>query len=238
MVLGTSDRIQSSWSLENRANFGPNFLGQNSVSVLKDWPGLPNPPRILENLLGSAGGALRALWNLVHSRKHAEEPAHKSPKVLQNFGSQAQLSDPASSSPNFKSFFSGRARVFLPLPNFGSVAAVLPCITSDFGPPPPAPKNLPNLTSFSGNIGKGPKIGVVETVVLENGVFVPYRKQVVLTKIGENSDIAFDPQKQGILLLEPPEINENDENGGCHPGKMTVCHKHCFDNPEKEKHQN
>ena len=29
------------------------------------------------------------------------------------------------------------------------------------------------------------KLRVVETVVLENGVFVPYRKQVILTKIGE-----------------------------------------------------
>ena len=29
-----------------------------------------------------------------------------------------------------------------------------------------------------------------------------------------------------------PEIDENDENGGCHPSKMTVCQKHRFDNPE------
>ena len=48
-----------------------------------------------------------------------------------------------------------------------------------------------------------PKVRVVETVVLENGRFVPCRKQVVLTKIGEKSDIAFCPQKQGILLLGP-----------------------------------
>ena len=40
-------------------------------------------------------------------------------------------------------------------------------------------------------------------VVLENGVFVPCRKQVVLTKIGKNSNIAFYPQKQGILFLRP-----------------------------------
>ena len=44
---------------------------------------------------------------------------------------------------------------------------------------------------------------VVETVVLDNGVFVPCRKQVVLTKIGENSDRALYPQKKRILLLEP-----------------------------------
>ena len=41
-------------------------------------------------------------------------------------------------------------------------------------------------------------VRVVETVVLENGRFVPCRKQAVLTKIGENSDIEFDPQKQAI----------------------------------------
>ena len=46
-------------------------------------------------------------------------------------------------------------------------------------------------------------IRVFETVVLENGVFVPCRKQVVLTKIGENSDIAFYPEKLGILLFRP-----------------------------------
>ena len=70
---------------------------------------------------------------------------------------------------------------------------------------------------------------VVETVVLENGRFVPCRKQVVFTKIGENSDSAFCPQKQGIFAPKP---DENDENGGCHPSKMTVCQKHRFDNPD------
>ena len=29
-----------------------------------------------------------------------------------------------------------------------------------------------------------------------------------------------------------PGIDENDENGGCHPSKMTVCQKHCFRHPE------
>ena len=43
----------------------------------------------------------------------------------------------------------------------------------------------------------------VETVVLENSTFVACRKQVVLTKNGENSDSAFYPRKQGILLLGP-----------------------------------
>ena len=44
---------------------------------------------------------------------------------------------------------------------------------------------------------------VFETVVLANGRFVPCRKQVVLTKVGGNADIAFYPQKQGTLLLKP-----------------------------------
>ena len=42
-------------------------------------------------------------------------------------------------------------------------------------------------------------VGVVETVALKNGVFVPCRKQLVLTKIGKNSDSAFCPHKLGIL---------------------------------------
>ena len=41
---------------------------------------------------------------------------------------------------------------------------------------------------------------VVETVVLEKGVVLPPQKQVVLTKIGENSDVSFHPQNQGALL--------------------------------------
>ena len=32
---------------------------------------------------------------------------------------------------------------------------------------------------------------------------------------------------------QTPEIDENDENGGCHPDKMTVCQKHRFDNQSK-----
>ena len=48
-----------------------------------------------------------------------------------------------------------------------------------------------------------PSVRVVKTVFLENGVFVPYRKQVVLTKHGENDDLhSFYPQrKQGAPLL-------------------------------------
>ena len=40
-------------------------------------------------------------------------------------------------------------------------------------------------------------------VVLENGVFVPHRKQVVLTKIGDNSDIAFDPLNKRFYSSDP-----------------------------------
>ena len=56
-----------------------------------------------------------------------------------------------------------------------------------------------NLWKY-GNLGHTARVpqntvGVVETVVLENSVFVPCRNQVVLTKIGEASDIASYPQK-------------------------------------------
>ena len=44
-------------------------------------------------------------------------------------------------------------------------------------------------------------VRIVETVVWENGVFVPCRKQAVLTEIGENSDVAFYPQKPGSWVL-------------------------------------
>ena len=39
------------------------------------------------------------------------------------------------------------------------------------------------------------RVRVVETVFLEDSVLVPCRKQVLLTKIGENSVFAFNPQK-------------------------------------------
>ena len=68
-----------------------------------------------------------------------------------------------------------------------------------------------------------------------NGVFVLCREKVVLTKIGENSDSAFYPQTTRDFAPQTPAIDENDKNGGCHPGKMTVCQKHRydqFDNPD------
>ena len=63
--------------------------------MLKTWAQTCKPPpphpRILQNLWGSAGGFCK---NLSHSRKPAEEPSRRTPKVLQNFGSQAQLPRP------------------------------------------------------------------------------------------------------------------------------------------------
>ena len=68
-------------------------------------------------------------------------------------------------------------------------------------------------------LGETRKLRVVETVVLENGRFVPCRKQVVLTKIGGNSDIAFYPQKQGILLLKPRKSTKMTKMAGVTPTK-------------------
>ena len=62
-----------------------------------------------------------------------------------------------------------------------------------------------------------PQFRVVETVVLENGVFVPCRKQVVVTKIGEHSDIAFYPLKQGILFLRPGHRRKWRKRGRASP---------------------
>ena len=80
------------------------------------------------------------------------------------------------------------------------------------------------------------KIRVVDTVVLENGRFVPCRKQVVLTKIGENSDIAFCPQKQEILLLRIWKSTKMTKMAGVRKkieGAELFCHcfpyiKQCF----------
>ena len=46
-------------------------------------------------------------------------------------------------------------------------------------------------------------IRVVKTVFLENGVFVPYRKQVVLTKNGENADLHSTHKNKGLRSSEP-----------------------------------
>ena len=73
-------------------------------------------------------------------------------------------------------------------------------------------------------------IRVAKMVFLANGVFVPYRKQVVLTKNGEN-DGSFYPQKQGVALLRARKTDENDENGGCPSDKTRGLPKTGFSPP-------
>ena len=46
-------------------------------------------------------------------------------------------------------------------------------------------------------------VRVVKTVFLENGVFVPYRKQVVLTKNGENDDLHSTHKNKRSRSSEP-----------------------------------
>ena len=67
---------------------------------------------------------------------------------------------------------------------------------------------------------------------LENGVFAPNRKQVVLTENGENDDLHSAHKNKGFCP-QNPENDENDENGGCHSGKTRVYQKRGFHNPEK-----
>ena len=69
---------------------------------------------------------------------------------------------------------------------------------------------------------------VVKTVFLENGLFDPYRKQVVLTK---NDDLHSTHKTRGCAP-QSPETDENDENGGCPSDKTRVCQKHRFRHPD------
>ena len=62
---------------------------------------------------------------------------------------------------------------------------------------------------------------VVETVILENSVSSP----------AENRWF-WQTKKAKGFAPRTPEIDENDSNGGCHSGKITVCQKHRFDNPD------
>ena len=50
-------------------------------------------------------------------------------------------------------------------------------------------------------------VRVVKTVFLENGVFVPCRKQVVLTKNGENDDL-YSTHKNKRFCSSGPETDE------------------------------
>ena len=56
---------------------------------------------------------------------------------------------------------------------------------------------------------------------------------MLFMQAGENSDIAFFPPTNKGHGSSNPGNRRNDENGGCHPSKMTVCQKHRFDNPER-----
>ena len=73
------------------------------------------------------------------------------------------------------------------------------------------------------------KIRVVETVVLENGVLSSAENRWFWRKLG----YCVLPTKTKEFAPQAPDIDENDENGRCHPDKVTFCQKHCFDNPEK-----
>ena len=61
------------------------------------------------------------------------------------------------------------------------------------------------------------EVRVVETIVLESG---------------EIMVVHSNPPKTRGFAPQIPEIGEHDENGGYHSGKITVCQKHCFDNPD------
>ena len=61
------------------------------ASPQKTGPGSPLPP---QSSAESLGLCRRDLQNLLHARKPAEDSSHRTPKVLQNFGSQAQLFRP------------------------------------------------------------------------------------------------------------------------------------------------
>ena len=52
---------------------------------------------------------------------------------------------------------------------------------------------------------------------------------MVLTKNGEMR-IYILPTKTS----SDPETDDNDENGGCHSGKTTICQKHRFRHPDKK----
>ena len=67
------------------------FVGRKKSQSSKDAPWLPNSS---QNSAEPLGFCRRVLPNLLHSEKPAEEPSHRNPKVLQNFGSQAQLFRP------------------------------------------------------------------------------------------------------------------------------------------------
>ena len=69
------------------------MMGGKRASPQKTGPGSqhPHPPQNPAEPLGFCTMVLR---NLLHGRKPAEEDSHRTPKILQNFWSQAQLFRP------------------------------------------------------------------------------------------------------------------------------------------------
>ena len=65
-------------------------------------------------------------------------------------------------------------------------------------------------------------------------MLVPYRKQVVLTKNGENDDLHSTHKNKGLRSSDL-ETDENDENGGCPSDKTRVGQKQGFRHPKKRE---
>ena len=63
--------------------------------------------------------------------------------------------------------------------------------------------------------GQGQLVQGCENGDFGNGVFVPYRKQVVLTKNGENEDLQATHKQTSGCARQSPETHKNDQNGGC-----------------------
>ena len=74
-------------------------------------------------------------------------------------------------------------------------------------------ENLLNVHLASQLVSYLKKYQGCENGDLENGVVVPYRKQVVLTENGENDDLQSTHKTRGCAP-QTPETDENDENGG------------------------
>ena len=72
---------------------------------------------------------------------------------------------------------------------------------------------------------------VVKTVLLENGVFAPYRKQVILTKNGENDDLHSTHKNKGLRFSEPGNRRKWRKRR-VSSDKTRVCQKQGFRHPE------
>ena len=68
-------------------------------------------------------------------------------------------------------------------------------------------------------------------VLVENGVFGPLPKTEGFNENGKIL-ILHHPHKNKGSAPQTLKIDKNNENGGRHSGKITVCQKHRFDNPD------